>query len=107
MLDPTQRKLRFINRNGLMQGTPSEYKEMKQQSVVSWSPHEQALFKEKYLERPKQFGLIADALEKKVIQQLLWEMVCIVCEEDEYKAYLREAKHKRKLCSIMPTKKPP
>lgn len=64
MFDPNQRKLRFSNCNGLIKGTLSEYKELKQ--VVDWSPQEQAVFKEKYLERPKQFGHVADLLDKKV-----------------------------------------
>lgn len=65
MLDPQERKLRFINRNGLMSCTSSEFKEMR--NSVYWSASEQAVFKEKYLERPKQFGLIADILDKKVL----------------------------------------
>lgn len=64
MLSQQPRKLRFINRNGLVPEALSGYKERRQMS--NWSTEEKEIFKDKYLERPKQFGHIADAIEKKV-----------------------------------------
>ena len=64
MLNQNQRKLKFINNNGLITEPMALYKQKKQ--ATSWSAEEKELFKEKYLERPKQFGQIADLLEKKV-----------------------------------------
>lgn len=65
LLCDSERRHRFINRNGLVKSGVSEYNERKRS--VTWLPHEEALFKDKYLERPKQFGLIADLLDKKVL----------------------------------------
>lgn len=64
MLNQNQRKLKFIDRNGLIAEPMALYKEQKQ--ATNWSTEEKETFKEKYLERPKQFGQIADILEKKV-----------------------------------------
>ena len=64
MLNQNQRKLKFINNNGLISEPMALYKQRKQ--ATSWSAEEKELFKEKYLERPKQFGQISDLLEKKV-----------------------------------------
>ena len=64
MLNQTQRKLKFVNRNGLIPEPMSEYKARKE--TTNWSAEEKEIFKDKYLERPKQFGQIAELLEKKV-----------------------------------------
>lgn len=64
MLNQVQRTLRFLNHNGLIDEPMSEYKERKQ--AISWSTEEKEIFKEKYLERPKQFGHMAELMEKKV-----------------------------------------
>lgn len=63
-MNQTQRKYKFIDKNGLISEPMSEYKERKQ--MTNWSAEEKEIFKEKYLERPKQFGQIAEMLEKKV-----------------------------------------
>lgn len=64
MLNQMPRSLRFVNRNGLIAEPMSDYKERKQ--TTNWTAEEREVFKEKYLERPKQFGHIAEVLEKKV-----------------------------------------
>jgi len=64
MLGQTNKALKFTNRNGLIQEPMSEYK--KHKLSTNWSNEEKEIFKEKYLDRPKQFGQIADLLEKKV-----------------------------------------
>ena len=64
MLDARQRSLRFVNKNGLIEDCMEEYKERKYFNV--WTATEKQIFKEKYLQHPKNFGLIASFLEKKV-----------------------------------------
>jgi nuclear receptor co-repressor 1 len=64
MLDARQRSLKFVNKNGLITDCMEEYKERKYINV--WTAQEKQIFKEKYLQHPKNFGLIASFLEKKV-----------------------------------------
>lgn len=64
MLDARQRKFRFINNNGLIEDPMGDYKE--KQIVNKWTEHEKQVFKEKYLQHPKNFGLIAQYLPRKV-----------------------------------------
>lgn len=64
MLDARQRKLRYYNNNGRIEDPMSEYKDRKNINV--WMPQEKQIFKEKYLNHPKNFALIASYLERKV-----------------------------------------
>lgn len=64
MLDSRQRKLRFYNNNGLIEDPMSEYKDREMFNI--WTQSEKDLFKEKYLQHPKNFGFIASFLERKV-----------------------------------------
>ncbi|XP_060561631.1 uncharacterized protein LOC132721361 [Ruditapes philippinarum] len=63
MVGPGQRSLKFVNKNGLITDCMKEYKERKFINV--WTAQEKQIFKEKYLQHPKNFGLIASFLEKK------------------------------------------
>ena len=64
MLDARQRSLRFVNNNGLMEDPMEEYKERRYINI--WTATEKQIFKEKYLQHPKNFALISSFLEKKV-----------------------------------------
>ena len=64
LLDARQRQLKFINNNGLIEDVMAEYKE--RQMVNMWTDMEKEIFKEKYLQHPKNFGYIASFLERKV-----------------------------------------
>ena len=65
MLDSKQRQLRFYNKNGLLDDPMSDYKE--RQMCNTWSQTEKNIFREKYLQHPKNFTFIASFLEQKVI----------------------------------------
>nr|XP_055055975.1 nuclear receptor corepressor 1 isoform X2 [Misgurnus anguillicaudatus] len=65
MYDSEQRRVRFINMNGLMDDPMKVYKSRQFMNV--WSEHEKALFKEKFVQHPKNFGLIASFLERKCV----------------------------------------
>ena len=64
MLDSRQRAVRFINNNGLIEDALAEYKDRQVYNV--WTDSEKDTFKEKYMQHPKNFGYIAQFLERKV-----------------------------------------
>ncbi|KAL3856873.1 hypothetical protein ACJMK2_011584, partial [Sinanodonta woodiana] len=96
MLDARQRKLRFINNNGLIEDPMEEYKERKH--INCWSNHEKQIFKEKYLQHPKNFALIATYLDKKTTADCV-QFYYQTKKSENYKQLLRKqnAKKKRQL----------
>ncbi|XP_067823976.1 nuclear receptor corepressor 1 isoform X2 [Heptranchias perlo] len=65
MYDTEQRRVKFLNMNGLMEDPMRVYKERQFMNV--WSEHEKEIFKEKFVQHPKNFGLIASYLERKCV----------------------------------------
>uniref|UniRef100_A0AAX7V0T3 Nuclear receptor corepressor 1 n=1 Tax=Astatotilapia calliptera TaxID=8154 RepID=A0AAX7V0T3_ASTCA len=65
MYDSEQRRVKFINMNGLMDDPMKVYKARQFMNV--WTEHEKEIFKEKFVQHPKNFGLIASYLERKQI----------------------------------------
>lgn len=65
MLDARQRKLRYTNNNGRVEDPMAEDEERKFINV--WTPQEKNIFKEKYLQHPKNFSYIAQFLERKSV----------------------------------------
>ncbi|KAJ3589422.1 hypothetical protein NHX12_010267 [Muraenolepis orangiensis] len=65
MYDVEQRRVRFINLNGLMEDPMKVYKGRQFMNV--WTDHEKEIFKEKFVQHPKNFGLIASYLERKCV----------------------------------------
>ncbi len=63
MLDLKQRRYCFINNNGLLTDLPKVAKE--NEYFNTWTDAEKDIFKEKFLQHPKNFGVIASYLEKK------------------------------------------
>ena len=64
LLDARERQLRFSNNNGLIEDPMPEYKD--RQMFNMWSQAEKDMFKERFLQHPKNFGYIATFLERKV-----------------------------------------
>lgn len=64
LLDPQQRKCRFVNENGLIEDSMAEYQERQMFNV--WTDSEKEVFKDKYLQHPKNFVYISTFLERKV-----------------------------------------
>ena len=56
LLPPDERRRKFTNTNGLIQDPMLIYNERKY--VNMWTDQERETFKEKYLQHPKNFGLI-------------------------------------------------
>uniref|UniRef100_A0A8C8GX02 Nuclear receptor corepressor 1 n=1 Tax=Oncorhynchus tshawytscha TaxID=74940 RepID=A0A8C8GX02_ONCTS len=65
MYDTEQRRVRFINMNGLTDDPMKVYKARQFMNV--WTEHEKGIFKEKFVQHPKNFGLIASYLERKCV----------------------------------------
>ncbi|XP_051891481.1 nuclear receptor corepressor 1 isoform X10 [Pristis pectinata] len=65
MFDVEQRRVKFLNMNGVMDDPMRVYKE--RQFINVWSDHEKEIFKEKFVQHPKNFGLIASYLERKCV----------------------------------------
>uniref|UniRef100_A0A672GEZ9 Nuclear receptor corepressor 1 n=1 Tax=Salarias fasciatus TaxID=181472 RepID=A0A672GEZ9_SALFA len=65
MYDSEQRRVKFINMNGLMDDPMKVYKSRQFMNV--WTEHEKEIFKDKFVQHPKNFGLIASYLERKCV----------------------------------------
>ncbi|KPP71959.1 nuclear receptor corepressor 2-like, partial [Scleropages formosus] len=65
LFDAEQQRIRFINMNGLMGDPMKVYKD--RQVMNMWSEQEKDTFREKFIQHPKNFGLIASFLERKTV----------------------------------------
>ena len=86
MLDSKQRRYSFINNNGLITDLPKVAKENEYYNI--WTDSEKEIFKEKFLQHPKNFGVIASYLEKKT-----------VCECVAYYYRSKKTEHYKRLLS--------
>lgn len=78
MLDARQRSLRYYNNNGLVEDAMADWKERKLINI--WTPQEKHIFRERYLQHPKNFGAIASYLERKVTQySRKFSPILVVC----------------------------
>ncbi|XP_048583082.1 uncharacterized protein LOC116603357 isoform X3 [Nematostella vectensis] len=69
MLDEYERRRVFINRNGLIRDPLAALNERKYRNI--WTEKEKQIFKEKYIEHPKDFELIAAFLENKSVSECI------------------------------------
>lgn len=69
LLDVRQRRVRYLNRNSLVEDLSSDYKERQMHNL--WTDQEKELFREKYLQHAKNFSIIASYLERKVRERVL------------------------------------
>ncbi|GFR30810.1 nuclear receptor corepressor 1 [Trichonephila clavata] len=65
ILESRQRKVWYVNTNGLIEDLSQEYKE--RQMINIWTDQEKEIFREKYLQHPKNFAIISSCLEKKSV----------------------------------------
>lgn len=64
LLDSRQRRLWYVNKNGFVEDLSQQYKEKQMFNI--WTDQEKELFREKYLQHPKNFAFIASCLPRKV-----------------------------------------
>nr|4A69_C Chain C, NUCLEAR RECEPTOR COREPRESSOR 2 [Homo sapiens]4A69_D Chain D, NUCLEAR RECEPTOR COREPRESSOR 2 [Homo sapiens] len=67
LYDADQQRIKFINMNGLMADPMKVYKD--RQVMNMWSEQEKETFREKFMQHPKNFGLIASFLERKTVAE--------------------------------------
>ncbi|XP_063171740.1 nuclear receptor corepressor 2 [Candoia aspera] len=65
LYDAEQQRIKFINMNGLMDDPMKVYKD--RQVMNTWSEQEKEIFREKFMQHPKNFGLIASFLDRKTV----------------------------------------
>uniref|UniRef100_A0A8C3IQ41 Nuclear receptor corepressor 2 n=1 Tax=Chrysemys picta bellii TaxID=8478 RepID=A0A8C3IQ41_CHRPI len=65
LYDADQQRIKFINMNGLMDDPMKVYKD--RQVMNMWSEQEKETFREKFMQHPKNFGVIASFLDRKTV----------------------------------------
>lgn len=94
MLDARQRKMRFVNNNGLLED-PLEIHKDAQKFETRWTDSEKQIFKEKYLQAPKNFVLISSFLPQKSVADCV-QFYYLNKKDENYKQLLRKQNMKRK-----------
>jgi len=89
LLPPDERRRKFTNTNGLIQDPMLIYNERKY--VNMWTDQERETFKEKYLQHPKNFGLIAQYLERKTVSDCV-QYYYLSKKTENYKQLLRKTR---------------
>ncbi|XP_042217385.1 uncharacterized protein LOC121862983 isoform X2 [Homarus americanus] len=69
LLEERKRRHRYINQNGLIEEPISEYKDHK--NINIWTEQEREIFRDKYLQHPKNFVVIASYLERKSVSDCI------------------------------------
>lgn len=101
LLDARQRKLKYVNNNGHILDMESEYKE--RQNLNVWTNSENEIFKEKYLQHPKNFGVIASYLERKSVQDCV-QHYYLTKKTENYKQLLRKSRQRTRSSRNNPQK---
>lgn len=100
--DVQRRRPRYLNRNSLVEDLSAEYKERQMHNV--WSDAEKEIFREKYLQHPKNFGLIASCLERKSVADCV-QYYYLTKKSENYKQLLRKHNVKKRTRAMV--KAPP
>ncbi|XP_054715965.1 nuclear receptor corepressor 1-like isoform X2 [Uloborus diversus] len=87
LLDNRQRRMWYINKNGLIEELSQEYKE--KQMLNIWTDQEKAIFREKYLQHPKNFAFIASCLDRKSVSDCV-QYYYLSKKSENYKQLLRK-----------------
>lgn len=91
LLDARQRKLKYANNNGHILDVRAEHRERDYLNV--WTTAENEIFKEKYLQHPKNFGVISSYLERKSVQDCV-QHYYLTKKTENYKQLLRKSRQR-------------
>ncbi|KAK4878659.1 hypothetical protein RN001_011165 [Aquatica leii] len=91
LLDTKERKIVYKNNNGHIVDMEVEYKS--RQFLNVWTPSEKELFKEKYLQHPKNFGVIASYLDRKSVADCV-QYYYLSKKTENYKQLLRKSRQR-------------
>ncbi|KFB43487.1 AGAP004734-PA-like protein [Anopheles sinensis] len=91
MLDSRQRRLVFNNENGALIDMETEFKERLNLNV--WTSGEKEIFREKFLQHSKNFGMIAASLDRKSAQDCV-RYYYLSKKTENYKQLLRKSRQR-------------
>lgn len=91
MLDQRQRRCIFVNENGALIDMETDFKE--RQNFNVWTSGEKEIFKEKFLQHPKNFGAIAASLDRKSAQDCV-RYYYLSKKTENYKQLLRKSRQR-------------
>lgn len=91
LFDAKERKVTYRNNNGHIVNMSDEYKS--RQFLNVWTPSEKELFKEKYLQHPKNFGVIASYLDRKSVADCV-QYYYLSKKTENYKQLLRKSRQR-------------
>jgi hypothetical protein len=89
LLPYEERRRKFTSNNGLILDPLREFNDRKFQNM--WTDAEKDIFKEKFLQHPKNFGMIAQNLERKSVSDCV-QYYYLTKKTMNYKQQLRRAK---------------
>lgn len=92
LYDADQQRIKFINMNGLMDDPMKVYKD--RQVTNMWSEQERDTFREKFMQHPKNFGLIASFLERKTVAECVLYYY-LTKKNENYKSLVRRSYRRR------------
>ncbi|XP_045152664.1 nuclear receptor corepressor 2 [Echinops telfairi] len=92
LYDADQQRIKFINMNGLMGDPMKVYKD--RQVMNMWSEQEKETFREKFMQHPKNFGLIASFLERKTVAECVLYYY-LTKKNENYKSLVRRSYRRR------------
>lgn len=91
LLDQRQRRLVFHNENGICTDMEGAFKE--RQNLNMWTTGEKEIFREKFLQHPKNFGAIAASLDRKNAQDCV-RYYYLSKKQENYKQLLRKSRQR-------------
>lgn len=89
LFDVKERKVTYQNNNGFIEDMEAEYKSRQYLNV--WTPSEKEIFKEKYLQHPKNFGVISSYLDRKSVADCV-QYYYLSKKTENYKQLLRKSR---------------
>ncbi|XP_033618575.1 nuclear receptor corepressor 2 [Fukomys damarensis] len=92
LYDADQQRIKFINMNGLVDDPMKVYKDRQVMNV--WSEQEKETFREKFMQHPKNFGLIASFLERKTVAECVLYYY-LTKKNENYKSLVRRSYRRR------------
>lgn len=99
LLDEKRRSYRYVNKNGLVEDPMGEYKEQK--NVNIWTEQETEIFKDKYLQHPKNFVVIASYLERKSVADCI-QNYYLTKKKENYKCQVKRRMRTRRKGNAAP-----
>ncbi|XP_056633843.1 uncharacterized protein LOC130443297 [Diorhabda sublineata] len=91
LLDQREKKIKYDNHNGYLEDMEAVYKS--RQFLNVWTATEKEIFKEKYLQHPKNFGLVASYLDRKSVSDCV-QYYYLSKKTENYKQLIRKARQR-------------